>query len=45
MTKILSEELNDDFSAIGHFEGKQHTKQWLGSEDDLQRMYLTFNGQ
>lgn len=44
MKKILSEELVEDISVIGYFEGKQHTKRWLVSEDDLQRMYLKFNG-
>ena len=41
--EVLSEGLSDSVSAFGYFEGKQHTKRWLVSESDLQRMYSIFD--
>ena len=43
--EVLSEELSDSVSALGYFESKQHTKPWLVSEGDLQRMYSIYNGE
>ena len=37
--EVLSERLSHSVSAFGYFKGKQHTKRWLFSESDLQRMY------